>query len=393
MIELSVVALCALFFVACLVGLIARKLGIPYAIGLVTAGFALSLTPVTWPVSLSKELVFSVILPPLIFESAMAMRWNDLRKNIIPVAWFSTVGIGIAALITAWLCVHFFGWGWPIAFVFGALISTTDPVSVVATFKEAKVTGDIKTQVEGESLANDGMSTLLFVIGFSVLQGGNWSFLQATSDFIRMLGGGILLGFLIGHAAVWLIKRTEDHLIEIGLTTIAAFVSFILAEKLHTSGMIACMVAGITVGFFCDGPLFSQKGQSFLHDFWEFFAFVINSFIFLLVGLAQANQGIFQHWKTGALVFLIVLLARAISIYGGNLALRLFSKGTSLPTQHVLFWGGMRGALSLVLAISIPVGTPLRDEVVAVTFFVVGASLFIQGLTMNQLLKRLKVVS
>lgn len=340
MIELSVVALCALFFVACLVGLLARKLGIPYAIGLVAAGFVLSMTPIAWPVTLTKELVFSVILPPLIFESAMSIRWNDLRKNIIPVAWFSTVGITIAALITAWLCVYFFHWNWTIAFVFGALISTTDPVSVVAIFKESKVTGDLKTQVEGESLANDGMSTLLFVLGFSLLQGGSFSLMQASSDFVRMLGGGILVGFLIGHITVWLIKRTQDHLIEIGLTTIAAFISLILAEKLHTSGMIACMVAGITVGFFCDGPLFSQKGQSFLHDFWEFFAFVINSFIFLLVGIAQANQGILQHWKTGMIVFLIVLLSRAISIYGGNLILRLFSKGSALNIQHVLFWGG-----------------------------------------------------
>jgi len=392
MIEFSVFTTVGLFFIACLVGLVARKFGFPYSIGLVLAGFALSMTPVNWPITLSRELVFAVILPPLIFESAMSIKWGDLRRNLIPVVWFSVVGLAIAALVTAWICVEVFGWPWPVAFVFGALISTTDPVSVVSTLKEAGVKGNLKTQVEGESLANDGMSTLLYVLGVAVILGGEWTVMQAASDFVRMLGGGILVGFLTGQAVVWLIRRTDDHLIEIGLTTIAAFLSFILAEKLNTSGMISCMVAGITVGYFCQGPLFTQKGQSFLHDFWEFFAFVINSLIFLLVGLAQANQNILQYWKEGIIAFSIILFSRAVSIYGGHLGLKVVGHGTTWAAQHVLFWGGIRGALSLVLAMSLPESTPYRDQVVAITFFVVGVSLILQGLTMRPLLRRLKVV-
>lgn len=375
-----------LLLIASLVAMAARRLHFPYAIGLVIAGFALALGPAKFDIELTRELVFSVLLPPLIFEATLAIPWGEFRRYLGSILWLASIGIIIAATLTAWLTYFFFHWPPPVALAFGALIAATDPVSVIATFRECRVSGPVAMHVEGESLLNDAVATILFVLAIAWLHGSVPTPASIASDLALMLGGGLVIGAIFGAVTLFLARRTSDHLIEITLTMVAAYGSFLCADYFHSSGVVATIVAGFMVGSWKDSGTFSAKGQTFLDDYWEYIAFVINSMLFLLVGLAEAQQGLFSQWRLGLLIFGIVFISRATSIYAACLLLWPSPWRVPLAEQHVLVWAGLRGALSLALAESLPRGMPFRHEVIIATFFVVGASLVVQGLSMGRVL-------
>jgi CPA1 family monovalent cation:H+ antiporter len=375
-----------LLLIASLVAMAARRLHFPYAIGLVIAGFALALGPAKLDIELTRELVFSVLLPPLIFEATLAIPWKEFRRYLGSIAWLASVGIIIAAALTAWLTYFFFHWPPPIALAFGALIAATDPVSVIATFRECRVSGPVAMHVEGESLLNDAVATILFGLAIAWWHGSSPTPASIGLDVLVMLGGGLLIGAFFGAVTLFLARRTADHLIEITLTMVAAYGSFLCADFFHSSGVVATIVAGFMIGSWKDSGTFSAKGQTFLDDYWEYIAFVINSMLFLLVGLAEAQQGLFAQWRFGLMVFVIVFIARATSIYSACIFLWPSSWRVPFSEQHVLVWAGLRGALSLALAESLPRSMPFRHDVIIATFFVVGASLIVQGLSMGRIL-------
>ncbi len=359
-----------LLLIAAVVAMLARRLRIPYSIGLVIAGMALALGPFAPAIQLTKQLLFTTLLPPLIFEAAFQIRWPELKREMRVVLLLATVGVAISACATAAGMHYVVSWPWQAAIVFGILIAATDPVSVIAMFKDAKVHGRIRLLVEAESLLNDGTAAAAFTIALAFAAGEATGTSAVVKTFAFVVFGSILCGALAGGAALLLSGATKDHLIEITFSTIAAFGSFLLAEHFHASGVLATITAGLIMGNI--GHLgMSSAGRRAVVDFWEYAAFVANSLIFLVIGLRLANESYRLVALAAPVAILVVIVARALAVYPLSL---LFARTRSRLTwwqQHTLFWGGLRGALALGLALGIPETMPKRQEIIAVAFAVV----------------------
>ena len=380
-----------LLFVSALVAMLTRRLRLPYTVGLVLAGMGLFLAHVRLDLHLTKDLIFSIFLPPLVFEAALYIRWQDLKKDLPVVTVLSTLGVLLAAAVTAAGMHYAMGWYWGSAIIFGVLISATDPVSVIATFKELGVHGRLRLLIEAESLLNDGTAAVAFVAVLGVLTGEQQSLLSFCGSLLLTIGGGIFTGALAGWGSILLSGRTSDHLVEVTFTTLAAYGSFYVAEHYHFSGVLAALTAGLVVGNFGSSASFSDRGRHALEIFWEYVAFIANSLIFLLIGAQEAQQ----HFSGGVLVLVaiaLVNLGRAAAIYPVCL---LFAHGrlkVDRRDQHILFWGGLRGALALALALALPSDLPYRDPIVSLTFAVVAFSVFAQGLTIAPLMRKLRLL-
>jgi CPA1 family monovalent cation:H+ antiporter len=334
-------------------------------------------------------LIFSVFLPPLVFEAALFIHWREFKKELPVVTLLATLGVVLAATVTA-LGMHFaLSWDWGGAIVFGTLIAATDPVSVIATFKGSKVPGRLRMLIESESLLNDGTAAVAFVAVLGVLAGGHETVLSISGALFVTIIGGVLIGASVAYLLMLLAGRTPDYLVEITFTTLAAYGSFFVAEHLHCSGVLAALAAGLVVGNFRSSGSISAAGQHALGPFWEYLAFVANSLIFLLIGAQEAQQDFHGLWAPVLVAIVLVTLGRAVAIY----PLCALFAGTRLRVdsryQHVLFWGGLRGALALALALSLPEDLPQHGVIVVITFAVVAFSVFAQGLTIAPLLRRL----
>jgi CPA1 family monovalent cation:H+ antiporter len=377
-----------LLLISAAVAMLTRRLSLPYSVGLVSAGIVMALLPLSPAVPLTRELLFTFLLPPLIFEAAFYLSWRELRRDLPVVLVLATFGVILSAGITAAGMRYLAGWEWPGALIFGVMIAATDPVSVVATFKEAGVHGRTLLLIESESLFNDGTAAVLFAICLDLVSGQPQSPLGMLSKLLVSVGGSILCGALVAGVALLLAGRTTDHLVEITFTTVAAWGSFLLAEHFHLSGVLATLVAGLMFGNI--GPMgpISARGRDAVQSFWEYAAFVANSLVFLLIGMREAGQNFISvGWAIPAAI-LLTTLGRAIAVYP---CCALFSRSAlkvGKKQQHVLFWGGLRGALALALALALPSGLAQRESIVTVSFAVVAFSIFGQGLTLTPLLRK-----
>jgi CPA1 family monovalent cation:H+ antiporter len=275
------------------------------------------------------------------------------------------------------------------ALLFGALIAATDPVSVIATFKEAGVHGRLRLLVEAESLFNDGTAAVAFSVAVAALTGSSLSVGGVAKTLGVGVAGGILCGGLMAGVLLLLAGRTEDPLVEIAFTTVAAYGSFFLAERFHASGVLASLTAGLVVGNI--GPLgaISPRGREAVAAYWEYLGFVANSVIFVDIGLFLSGQDLAGNLLPAIIAIGLVTLGRALAVYP---CCAIFN-GSPLRVQgrhqHVLFWGGLRGALALALALGLPSDVPHRQAVISVCFMVVFFSIFEQGLSMTPLLRRM----
>lgn len=381
-----------LLFVSALVAMLSRRLRLPYTVGLVLAGMGLYFTNVHIKWHLSKELIFSVFLPPLVFEAALFIHWEDFKRDLPVVGLLASVGVLAAAGVTAVGMVYGVDWDWGSAVVFGVLIAATDPVSVIATFKEAKVPGRLRLLIEAESLLNDGTAAVAFVTVLGILAGGHQDAWSVSGTLFVTIVGGVVVGGVVATVVMVLAGRTPDYLLEITFTTLAAYGSFFTAEHYGLSGVLATLTAGLVVGNFRSSALISRAGRQALEPFWEYAAFVANSLIFLLIGAQEAQQHFNHLWVPVILAILLVTLGRAISIYPLCAVFRGSRLRVDPRHQHMLFWGGLRGALALALALALPADLPRHDDVVSLTFAVVAFSVFVQGLTITPLLRRLKLI-
>lgn len=388
-----------LLIVAILVAIVARRLKLPYTVGLVAAGAGLALSRVDFGIALTHDIIFELILPPLLFEAALNIHWHELRRDLAPVLVLSIFGVAISAAIVAAGMAWLFAWPMAAALVFGVLIAATDPVAVIAMFKDTGIGGRLRLLVESESLFNDGVAAVLFGLILSWAAGGAWSSSNAALSLVTVSGGGIAIGAAAGVAGIFLAGRTKDHLTEAAITLVVAYGAFLLAEHFHVSGVLATVTAGlVTGGMGVRGaqsrPGLSDAARDFILEFWEFAAFLANSLVFLLIGVAVARID-FRAVGGIALVgaILLVLLGRAATVYPLSLIFRRSRLAIGMGEQHVLWWGGLRGALALALALALPDAIPMRDTIVIATFAVVGFSVVIQGLTMPWLLKRLKFLT
>lgn len=387
----------AVLAVAMIVAIAARQLRLPYTVGLVVVGAILAATRPDFGMHLTHDMIFDLILPPLLFEAALSLSWRELARDSLPLLTLAGLGTAISATIVAIGTMLALDWPAAPAVVFGALIAATDPVAIIAMFKDNRIKGRLRLLVESESLLNDGAAAVFFVMALAWAQGADTG--HGASQILATLGrivfGGIVVGALCGGAAILVALRTTEHLIEAALTTIAAFGSFLIAEHFHVSGVLATVTAGLIMGNLAllgegESPFLSAKGREFVHAFWEFAAFVANSVVFLLIGVDVETMPFTVYGLSMlAVVIAIVLLARALTVYPLSALFFLTRWRISFGEQHILWWGGLRGALALALALSLPESLALRDEVVVATFAVVAFSIVVQGLTMPLLLRAL----
>lgn len=378
-----------LLLIAAVVAMLTRRLRLPYSVGLVTAGVALTFLPHAPHLALTHDLLFCALLPPLLFEAALDLDWPRLRRNGPVILVLVTVGVAIAAAITATGTHGLLGWPWQTAILFGVLISATDPVSVIATFKEVKASGRLPLLIESESLFNDGTAAVLFTVALTLAAGQTVTPWSTTVLLVKAVGGGLLCGLVVGLGALALAGRTEDHLVEITLTTIAAYGSFFLADAVGASGVLATIAAGLTVGNVRRFGSISDHGREAVAAFWEYAAFLANSLIFLLIGMHEAERNFAPVWTMAAVGMVLVTASRAATVYPCCLLFAGSRWRVSMRHQHALVWGGLRGALALALALSLPEDLPCREEAITLSFAVVAFSVFVQGLTMRPLLGRI----
>ena len=372
--------------VTAIVGMLARRLRIPTTAGLVVAGLGLALVPGTIDITLTKELIFDAFLPPLVFEAALHISWSELRKDSAVILTLTTLGVLLTASAAAAGMHYLLHWGWDEAAVFGILIAATDPVSVIATFKEARVSSRLRLLLEAESLFNDGIAAVALSAAILFIGGEKVTTFDIGRTLIASIFGGIFCGAVITSGILMLAGRTTDHLTEITLTTVAAYGSFLLAERLHLSGVLASLTAGLIVGN--AGYLSSIVSRQAVESFWEYAAFLANSFIFVLIGIRIWQQDFASVASMVPIAVAIALTGRAVAIYP---CCALFARSTLRVEprhQHILFWGGLRGALALALALGLPAGLPQREEIITTVFEIVAFSIFAQGLTMPTLLRR-----
>ena len=393
----------SLLGLAILVALAARRLRLPYTVGLVLAGAVLAATRSHAGLALTHDLIFDVVLPPLLFEAALNLRWSDLRRDLVPVVALSTIGVVLCAVVVAGGLVALLGWPLQSALVFGALIAATDPIAIIALVKELGVTGRLSLLIEAESLFNDGAAAVLFTLilvwAAHEPASGGLDPLAAITTFGVVAGGGLAAGFGVGLIAVMIAGTSDDHLVETALTAVAAFGSFLIAEHFGASGVLASVAAGMTMGNLGVltekerfGISFTPHGRAFVLEFWEFAAFLANSLVFLLIGSALATvdfarEGIFAL----ALIIALALVGRAVAVYPVCLAFVRTRWAIPLNQQHLMWWGGLRGALALALALALPADLPRRDDVLIAAFAVVAFSVIVQGLTAPLALKALGV--
>ncbi len=390
---MSVSQLGLILVVACVVAIVSRRLRLPYSVGLVAAGVCLALLGGATDLVVKPDLIYSVLLPPLIFEAALQLKWRPFRNDLPVTVTLAFPGVLLAGAIIAAGMHLIAGWGWLGSMLFGALIAATDPVSVVAAFKEMRVEPRLSMLVESESLLNDGAAAVAFAILVSIAHGADAGVSVVTGSLLWMVFGGLAAGILAAGVALLAAGRTDDHLVEITLTTIAAYGSFLLAEHFHMSGVLAALAAGLVVGnvgwLGWLGCSISAAGREHLVSFWQYAAFLANSVVFILIGGHEASAASRLFTPAAALAIGLVLIGRIATVYP---LCALFGRSglkVDIRHQHVLVWGGLRGALALALALAIPESVPEKGAIIIAAFAVVAFSIFAQGLTMPWLIRLL----
>jgi CPA1 family monovalent cation:H+ antiporter len=389
-----------LLVAASVIALVASRLKIPYTVALVVGGLALgsldlpalqAIYQSNRPEWLTPEVVLILFLPPLLFEGSLKVNLRHLARNLFPILLLANVGVLVATVITGYALHWEIGIPLATALLFGAIISATDPISVLAVFKDLSVSKRLSLLVEGESLLNDGTAVVLFQILLAGIVTGNLSVGAGIGEFLQEVLGGALVGFLMGYLASQITKRIDDPQIEITLTMILAYSAYLVASYLHVSGVISTVAAGLTVGNLGTKQGMSARTRLALWAFWEYASFVINSLVFLLIGLQVRIGDLARGWYPTLLAVIAVLLGRALSVYGLAPLSNLFTERIPMRWQHVLVWGGLHGSLSLALALSLNATFPNRSLILALTFGVVAFSLVVQGLTIKPLLRALRV--
>lgn len=222
--EIHVQTAALLLLIAAVVAMLTRRLRLPYSVGLVAAGIILAFVPFAPKVSLTKDLIFTALLPPLLFEAALYIHWNQLRRDFPVIILLATLGVLLSACVTATGMHYLAHWQWLGALVFGALIAATDPVAVISTFKEARVQGRLLVLIEAESLLNDGTAAVAFGVVVALASAHPLSPFEITTTLFRTIGGGILCGGAVALGALLIAGQATDHLVEITFTTVAAYV-------------------------------------------------------------------------------------------------------------------------------------------------------------------------
>lgn len=393
---------------AALVTLMARRINLPYTVALVAFGIAAgALQPLR--VEITPQLVLVVLLPALIFEASYQTDFGKLRPSIVGVALLAGPGVLVSASIIA-AALHL-GAGLPLpqAFVVGAMLSATDPAAVIATFKRLKSPRRLATLVEAESVFNDGTGIVVFALAVDfVTRPVGPGEMALTFAWVTL--SSTALGAAAGYVASRILPTVGDHLIEISLSVVLAYGTYLTADAFHLSGVIATAVAGIVLGNYGRKNGLSRRTEEALDTVWEFVAFLATAFVFLVVGFAISIRSLADVAAPIAWAFAATVLGRAIIVYGLLGSWRIARERlrrarrrtkpngrqpkapfvTDLPIDwlRVVFWSGLRGAVSTALALSLPLDFPNRSAMQGITFGVVLFTLLLQATTAEAVVAR-----
>jgi len=384
-----------LLVVAAVVAVVARKLAIPYSIALVIAGLLLGLSGTLHPPVLTRELLFAVFLPGLIFEAAVELDADEFWRNRFTILSLALPGVVLATPIVAAglvfsLAPADIAISWGAAFVFATLIAATDPIAVVSLVRALGAPTRLGVLIESESLLNDGTAAVAFMTTVAFVLGSHPSLFEAAVRFVYAIAAAIGLGVAVGLATRRLVAWLDDARVIITITAVTAYGSFIAAESIGASGVIAVVTAGLLVGDEPSRRAMAPAARQALHTFWDYVAFALNSIVFLLIGFQAGIGSLLRSWLPILVAFVVVTVARIIATYA---VVAVGPRSERLPKTWtaVLAWSGLRGSLAMVLALSLPPEMPQRDLVVVMTVGVVVLSILVQGLTAGPLLRRLRV--
>lgn len=406
-----IVVSAALLFAAVLSAVLFKRLKVPYTIGLVFIGIALHYlcgeVPQLEPFSnlkLSHDLIMYALLPSLIFSASINIDSKLLLKNFNPVFLLAAPGLVISTLAVGFIMYYFTPLDMAGAMLFGALISATDPVAVISLFGLVGAPKRLRILVDGESLFNDATAIVMYTLVLKIVFAGTaFNFLTAgwaAYQFLFIFFGGLIIGAIAGYIMVQIILLArDDPRIEIALSVIVAYCAFIFADRfLKVSGVMACLGAGLVVSYYGISR-FSEKTRNYIQHFWEFIAFVANSYIFILLGFTVDfylfNSHLMEDSFLTAIIWGIVAIqvSRAVIIFGicPLMGMRHSGRKINFKYQFLMFWGGLRGAVPLALVFSLPADLPYRPLIVQITLGVVIFTLFVQGISISGLLRVFKL--
>ncbi len=400
-----------IMMVAVIVAIVAKYIRWPYTIVLLISGLIIAYFNtgqiiasfnIVPPFELTRDMIFHILLPPLIFEGALHMRLKHLKENAKVISLLAIPALIISSFFVGYLIYLFtnsfmaLALPFSISLLIAIIIIPTDPVSILAIYKDTKIPVKLKNIIEGESIFDDGTCLVLFAVILDLIRSGNLDLLTGIADFLRMAIFGILLGLAVGYVLYLIISKIDDKFTEVMITLIMVFGLFTMAENMGASGVFAVVMAGLILGNYGTRFAMAPSARHTLLSFWGFIVFLVNSFLFIVVGMNVNLEAVWNQIELVVFSVLALWFARAASIY---IIGKIMNKGgqTALPKkwQTVMWWGGLRGAIPIALALSIPLvlddGTlfPHRDLILAVTFGVVLITLLVQGLSLKTLIAKL----
>jgi Na+/H+ antiporter len=404
------------FFVVCLsavaaLGLLAKKLRVAYPILLVFGGLLLGLTPGLPTLPINPEFIFLFFLPPLLFPAALFTSWRDFRANLRPILLLAIGLVLFTTAVVGFIAHHFMNLPWAAAFVLGAIISPPDAIAATAIAQRLSIPKRIVAILEGESLVNDATALVAYRFAVAATTGAaSFSLGGASAEFLLVGVGGIAVGLAIGWVAAQIHCRIDDAPIEITISFLTPFVAYLLAERIHVSGVIAVVTAGLFLGW--RNPQITNSTTRLQGGpFWEMIEFMLNGFVFILIGLklpeairALKGQSFTLLIGYALLISLAVIVIRIAWVFPATYLPRMLFKRVreadpNPPWRHVALvaWTGMRGVVSLASALALPLtlrnGEPFpgRDLILFLTFVVILATLVVQGLTLPWVVRKLGI--
>jgi monovalent cation/hydrogen antiporter len=402
---------CTLLFAVAALVMLAKKLAMPYPVLLVIGGLALGFVPGLPTVKLEPEMVFLLLLPPLLYPAAVFTSWRDFRANLRPILLHA---IGLVLLTTAVVAVVAHALTrlpWASAFVLGAIISPTDAVAATAIATRLRVPGQIVAILEGESLVNDATAIVAYRFAVGAMMGGIFSLSEASVRFVLVALGGTGIGLVVGWFAARLQRRLDDPSIQATISLLTPFAAYIPAERLDVSGVLAVVTCGLFMGW-RSPQIYTSRTRLNIFVFWRMMEFLLNGLAFVLIGLqlrsilhALSGHSLRQFIWHSVLISSVAIIVRIAWVFPSTYALHRMSapsrkKGPYPEWQSVavVAWTGMRGVVSLAAALAVPLTLPDgshfpgRDYILFVTFCVILATLVLQGLSLPALIRRLGVV-
>jgi CPA1 family monovalent cation:H+ antiporter len=384
----------ALVTIAAVTAVVVRRLRVPYSVALVALGLLAGAALPSGAIRVTPELVLLVLVPGLVFEAALRLELAELRQTFGWMVLLAAPGVLVSAAIVALVLNLATGLPFELGMVVGAMVAATDPVAVISTFRNLGAPRRLATLVEGESLFNDGTAIVLFVVTVHAVT-GPVTLTETAGTVLVTVASSIAIGLAAGWLASRLIKLVDDHAIELTISLAAAYGTYLLTDGLHQSGIIATVVAGVVIGTYGRAVGLSPRALEALDVVWEFIAFLLTAFAFLLVGLAISFSDLLAAAPSIVWGLVAILIGRAVVVYGllGGAArlVRRRRPRTAVPLGwlHVLFWAGLRGAVAVAMALSLPADFPQRALLQEITFGIVLFTLFVQGTTAERVVARL----